>query len=507
MRCTGVHAWCAVAALAMALPSACLSEIEPHDRKPPRPMRQLDLSEPPSMAAGQRASRGDTSTERPASASGGSPATTTPDVQDAGSAGEPADAPDADATTDAPDSAAPAADSGSGERSFVSLAVAPGSPLTKAQAETPETAPPAGWEWYPIERTYCRDGSGAGIYLRRTESDKLLIYFEGGGACTTSGFCAYNPPNIDSVLTGAGETLLDTALGVGTGRQQPGVYNDGTLGGIFATDAGENPLADWNMVYIPYCTGDLHFGSNEAGTVAELDSPQQFVGHRNTREFMSHVVPTWKDVVDHVVVTGASAGSFGALFNFSMIADSFGASVRVDAVFDSGAPLRDSEWAPCLQQRWRELWELDAGLPPDCPQCFNSDGGGLIGLADFLLEKHPEAHFAVISSLHDEVVRLLFTPGENDCEYADVADPVELTVGQILGGQLLSEDDYEAGLLALRTRYEASDRVSTYYLGGTRDALHQHIFRPRLYERTVGQTSLAQFLDRFLAGSVEQIGP
>jgi hypothetical protein len=342
--------------------------------------------------------------------------------------------------------------------------------------------------------------------VRSTESDKLLIYFEGGGACTTNGFCNFNPPNVDSVLTGDGQTVLGTALAVGPGRQQPGVYNGGILDGIFAEGNTANPYNGWNMVYIPYCTGDVHFGSNDAAMVPGLPMPQKMVGYKNTREFMSRLVPTFKDRLTGIVVTGASAGSFGAALNYSMVSDSF-SPVRVDAVLDSGAPFEDQYWPPCLQKSWRELWKLNDSMPPDCDTCFNADGGGMIGLADFLIKKHPVGNIAAISSVHDEVIRLFFTPGEDNCALVTTADPFEITTSQILGAQIYPADKYQMALMGVRTKYESTGRLSTYLFGGELDIMHQHTFRARFYEPVVGGKSMAQFITDFLAGTMAQVGP
>ncbi|MBL1135963.1 MAG: hypothetical protein HND46_11645 [Chloroflexi bacterium] len=35
-------------------------------------------------------------------------------------------------------------------------------------------------------------------------------------------------------------------------------------GGIFDLENPENPFADYNMVFVPYCTGDVHIGNREA---------------------------------------------------------------------------------------------------------------------------------------------------------------------------------------------------------------------------------------------------
>lgn len=389
---------------------------------------------------------------------------------------------------------------------FLDLAPPRGEPFDRAGGTALNPPPPPGWAWYSVPGTSCRDGSEAGLFIRFGESKRLLIYFEGGGACTTPGFCNFNPQSVNHVLSGTGETVLGSALGAMPGRQQPGVYQNNEITGIFSPDRSENPFRDWNVVYIPYCTGDVHFGTRRAATVPGVAQPQQLVGFFNTQTFLGRLVPTFEAGLERVVVTGSSAGSFGAALHFSTIADAF-PGVQADAVLDSGIPFDDEFWPTCLQKSWRELFGLDYGLPPDCDECFQPDGGGLLGLSDFLLEKHPTSRIAVVSSLQDEVIRLFFTPGQNQCATVANADPVGLTLGQLAGSAIFPPDVYQAGLLALRDRYGASGRMATYFLTDLTITLHQHTWRPRYFEAPTGKPSMAQFVADFLDGRMEHVGP
>lgn len=376
-------------------------------------------------------------------------------------------------------------------------------PLDPANATALTPAAPAGWSWFPIEGTQCRDGSGTGMFVRFTDSDKLLIYFEGGGACSNNGYCNFNPPNIGSVLSGNGETVLGTALGVVPGRQQPGVFEGGVIAGIFDNTNAANPFQNWNMVYIPYCTGDVHFGTNESGTVPGLATPQKFVGYRNTQKFVGHIVPTFKDKVDYVMATGASAGSFGAALNYSMMQDAFG-EVRVDLLLDSGVPFTDQYMPTCMQKRWRDSWGLNAALPPDCTECFHDDGGGLINLADFMLAKHPNTRLAAISTDQDEIIRLFFSVGLSNCANYDTADPVGVTIGQLDPNVYYPGPNYSAGMGEVKDTYSATGRLATYLMPGT---LHQHTWRNRFYQPVAGGVVMAEFVKNFMDGNMQQIAP
>jgi hypothetical protein len=300
--------------------------------------------------------------------------------------------------------------------------------------------------------------------------------------------------------------VIGSSFGVTTARQQPGVFEGGVVHGIFDTANTANPFKDWSMIYAPYCTGDAWFGSQRDGTVGTLAAKQQFTGYLNMREFVSHIVPTFKDKVDRVILTGASAGGFGAALNFSMVQDSFGC-IPVDVLDDSGPPFTDQYMSACMQKKWRSIWGLNASLPPDCTQCFNADGGGLLNLATFLLNKHPNAKVALVSSMNDEIIRLFYSPGLADCANFDTTDPVQITFFQADPTRYMIASDYAAGLTALRSSFTSTGRFATYYLGAANITYHQHIWRQRFYDTTAGTETIATFTSHFLAGTIEQIGP
>jgi hypothetical protein len=78
---------------------------------------------------------------------------------------------------------------------------------------------------------------------------------------------------------------------------------------------------------------------------------------------------------------------------------------------------------------------------------------------------------------------------------------------------------YEMGLDLLRTTYQCTNALSSYYIGtgdpdasdtnGAIDTLHEHVFRPRFYDPLAGsgQPTLAQWTADFVSGKLEQVGP
>ena len=113
---------------------------------------------------------------------------------------------------------------------------------------------------------------------------------------------------------------------------------------------------------------------------------------------------------------------------------------------------------------------------------------------------------------------LFFSAGMNNCQQSD---PNILSGLGLLGSNVPSYPGslYEQGLTSLRTQYECTGALSSYYIGtgdpdasdsnGTIDTLHEHLFRPRFFDPLAGpnQPTLAQWTADFVNGKMSQIGP
>ncbi|HTM19647.1 MAG TPA: pectin acetylesterase-family hydrolase [Kofleriaceae bacterium] len=250
---------------------------------------------------------------------------------------------------------------------------------------------PGTWTFVPVEGSACMDDSPTGIGINLGTTGKLVIYMEGGGACFNNFTCSgvahpdgFNGADLDSVATEYGDR------------------------GLFNRADPDNPFRDWSYVFLPYCTGDIFAGSNPDGF-----GGRNQVGYQNVGAWLDVLVPAFSDVTQ-VVLTGSSAGGFGALYNFDRVQTAFGAT-EVTLLDDSGPPMGDAYLAPCLQTQVRTLWNLDATLPADCVNCVDELGGGLVNSATYLADKYPDRRFGLISSTTDGVIRLFFGWGYPDC--------------------------------------------------------------------------------------------
>ena len=333
-------------------------------------------------------------------------------------------------------------------------------------------APDNTWTWVPVPEAKCRTGSSTGFGVRiNPNSKKLVIYLQGGGACFNGLTCTGN-----------------------SGSYGSSNFGNGPSGGIFSTSNNANPVKDWSFVYVPYCTGDVH-----AGNATNVDVPgalapknQSFVGYANIGHYLKRIIPTFPDVTQ-VLLTGESAGGFGAFYNYDRIAQAF-CPKPVALIDDSGPPLSDTYMTPCLQQRWRTLYNFAATLPADCVNCSLPNGGGFVNTWAMLGQKYPTAQLGIISSTRDNTIRQFYGFGMNNCQNIDG-----------FAGSL-PEAQYAAGLDEVRETFlKPSPAWSSFYVDSTS---HTYLGGTSYYNTTVAGTALTTWTAGIVDGAAAvHIGP
>jgi len=361
---------------------------------------------------------------------------------------------------------------------------------------------PGAWTWTVFDGAVSRDGSPAGVFYKfsKTGSKNLLVYMAGGGVCADGFFCNMNPPNKDASLTaenvGAG---VFNIFGPDQEAQDPN--GERWQSGIFKDDPA-NPARDWNMVFIPYVTGDVFFGSKPNGTVPDVEGTFQFVGKANMQKFMSRIISTWKDA-EIAVISGSSAGGIGALLNATYFADGFidqGKGARVFVLDDAGPFFDDAFLEVCIQKRYRELYALDESFPMDCPACRSADGGGLVKASlAYLADKYPDNVLGgFVDSDQDEIMKFFFSEGLENCGFIE---------NPIVGLLAYPADRYPAALKNMLTELVAPSRMSTYVWSGD---LHQNLFRTatddRFYQKNGLDKTVAEWFAGLISGKHERIG-
>jgi hypothetical protein len=181
-----------------------------------------------------------------------------------------------------------------------------GSASPDPDATTESTAATDAVEWgkvVPGGDCQCSDGSEFNLWVREANPDKVLLYFKGGGACWSAETCAQDGSD-------GSEDLYTAAIGL---EEHPSRWD-----GIFDLTNERNPFADYSIVYVPYCTGDVFIG-NATTTYAD-GLTVQHKGYVNGTAALDYLAATFPDATD-VVVAGLSAGSVGAPLYGGLVSD------------------------------------------------------------------------------------------------------------------------------------------------------------------------------------------
>jgi cysteine-rich repeat protein len=328
-------------------------------------------------------------------------------------------------------------------------------------AVEPIQAEPMTWKYFEIPGTKCNDGTPAGFSVNiNPASTKLVIYLEGGGACFNQ-YC-------DSLFT--------------RGANEPG------NGGIFDRANAANPVRDWSWVYVPYCSGDVYGGQAETMLGGKM---RHFYGYSNITAFLERWVPSFD--VDGVLLTGSSAGGFGAAVNYAQAQRAFG-STPVALIDDSGPPMSAEVFPPCLQTLWRTTWGLDKTLLEECGADCDDPNTFIADMFDHLRKEFPDLRGGLFSSLGDQTIRAFagygWSGGYNMCK--DVPNAVTAQV-------------YQTGLNELRSRAMAGGPgFGTYFVTGNS---HTILRGSNFYATKIGEMPLTTWIESTLAGSTSHVGP
>lgn len=224
----------------------------------------------------------------------------------------------------------------------------PGNSSTVANSQVAVTLPELAEGWTKIEpggETRCAHDTPYAFWVRPGNTNKLMVYFQGGGGCWNAETCQ------------VGSDFYDPSV---TERDNPQRYREGVLN----LDNSVNPFRDYYMVFVPSCTADVYMGTAER-TYQPENGRAFVIHHKGARNGQAAV--QW--VFDHfsgpesVFVTGCSAGSIGSIMfapylmehypqaQVTQLGDSLGflfsQPTNVEAYYGASAAFPD--WIPGLQ--------------------------------------------------------------------------------------------------------------------------------------------------------------
>ncbi len=332
------------------------------------------------------------------------------------------------------------------------------------------TTLPAGWNTVtPGGETGCSDGSDYAFYVRAGDPNKLLVYFQGGGACWNLETC---------------DPLHKPTYTIAAGPSIPARYD-----GIFNYGRADNPFKDHTVIFAPYCSADVHLGqaqrsyqrteAQKAKIRAERSSseviPDQFtIEHRGFANGNAVLAWTQRNVTApaSVFVTGSSAGSIPSPYYALRIARLYPSAEVVQLGDGSGGYRRINNAAnPTLAWNTVEVLREDPAFTDLTSASFNFEQ-----LYINAAVAAPEITFSAYDAAEDSVQKRF------------------LTLGKINTPSLLEATSHNQQSIR-----NAVPEFRSYIAGGDS---HTILARPEFYRFTVGERSVQDWVSQLAAGQV-----
>ena len=255
----------------------------------------------------------------------------------------------------------------------------------------PNDPPPERGRWaeyLPGGDTVCSRGGDYRFYVRGGDPDKVIVDFEGGGACWDAFTCSI----ADSIFKDSVRPIADFTS----------VIESGALDGLYADHGEDDPFKDWTLIHIPYCTGDIHWG--DATQTYREDLTIEHKGFVNVQAVFSWLQSQF-EAPSNLFVTGCSAGAYGAALHSAYLSELYPMS-KMAVIADSGAGVITQDFL----ERSLPNWNAEANIPEwieglQRPAVELSLSEIYIEIANAL----PEARFSQYTSAFDADQRFYFT--------------------------------------------------------------------------------------------------
>jgi hypothetical protein len=202
------------------------------------------------------------------------------------------------------------------------------------------------YSWHAMEpggRTACADGSPYRFYVKPGAKDRLLLYFNGGGACWSAATC---DPKIKREMP---LYVPSTAPPFNDPRQATGIFDDGRE---------DNPFRDWSAVFVSYCTGDVHIGARRVDyTAGDQAFAIEHKGYVNASAALSWTFQSY-EAPKTILVAGSSAGAIAAAFYAGAVTRRY-PDARVSVLADGAGAYRTATLPGIFAS-----WGVDDVAPP-----------------------------------------------------------------------------------------------------------------------------------------------
>ena len=237
------------------------------------------------------------------------------------------------------------------------------------------------WQMITPEGAVCGNGSQYKFFVNYSSTtDDLVVVFEPGGAC-------WDYPSCTGASGIRGAANID---GLRDDHWELAPF----ISPFLQRDDPTTPTRTWNLVYVPYCTGDVHTGNNVITytdpTGMGPDVTFHHAGHANVQKVIEWIDGNFTHV-PRMLATGCSAGGAGAITNYYFMRNGIRAAEKSYLLDDSGPIFPSTGWSQPLHQMIRQSWNVDSILT-ELPAGFDVNDYGTLNTA--LADTFPDDRLA-----------------------------------------------------------------------------------------------------------------
>jgi glyoxylase-like metal-dependent hydrolase (beta-lactamase superfamily II) len=287
---------------------------------------------------------------------------------------------------------------------------------------TKASATPTDWQKIsPAANTTCSDGSPYSFFVRQGDPNKLLVYFQGGGACWFRQNC---------------DPQMSPSYSIQVGNIDRANF------GIFNLDNPDNPFKDHTTVFAPYCTADVHMGASDTVYPPVEEGQTDLVIRHQGRANVEAVLQwTYEHVPSpqSIFVTGSSAGAIPSPLYTALIADHY-VNARIAQLGDGAGGYRRTNNDSRPDEQWGtfDFITQEQGFANLRPETMTYES-----LYIAAAQAHPDITFAEYDAAEDAVQkRFLSMSGQKDvalqqaieANHADIRREVGNFSSYIAGG-------------------------------------------------------------------------
>jgi hypothetical protein len=279
------------------------------------------------------------------------------------------------------------------------------------------------------------------------DARRVAVFFQPGGGCWSAETC------------GSDTVLYDESVAA----DEPLRY-DGD--GIFDFGSAENPLGSFDMLFVSYCTADVHVGDTQRiyRPASGASISIRHSGYDNARAALDWLFAAYP-TLDQVAILGSSAGALGALYHAGAILERYP---------DAQATVFSDSYVGVIPNRWQALADWNAGenLPPYISG-RTLDTFTVERMYMDTAQAFPQATFAL---------------------YTQAADAFQISFYAMSGGAAFTWARQRQAILDAITQ---QPNIRAYMSSGV---LHTALTADRFYTIRVGETRLRDWLADALAG-------